>query len=166
MTIRRGPLSAIATAVVLTAVAISFAVAQAPALRPNFSGTWILDAARSDTSTFTPESATWSVVQRGDSIVLDRASPGTGPQHAVYALGGSPRTNMLRLVGSGTSAVSAVSWQVDTMVVRTVSHPGDGELIQVDHWWLAGPRDLRIRREAAYQGRSMGAPTFVFTRHP
>ncbi len=90
----------------------------------------------------------------------------TGPQHAVYQLDGAPRTNTLRLVGSGTAAESVVHWQGDTMVVRTVSHPGDGELVQVDHWWLRNAGELRMRREAAYQGSSMGAPTFVFTRQP
>lgn len=162
---RRGWLAEIATVVMFPAVAFSL-TAQAAVLHPDFSGVWIFDAARSDSSTFTPKSATWGVVQRGDSIVLDRTSPGTGPQHAVYRLDGTPRTNTLRLVGSGTTAESVVSWSGDTMSVRTVSHPGDGELVQVDHWWLRNAGELRIRREAAYQGSSMGAPTFVFTRQP
>src|SRR5689334_26003 len=106
----------IATALILNAVAISFASAQVRAARPDFTGTWILDHDRSDSSSFTPKSATWIVVQRGDSLVLDRESPGAGKQHAVYALDGTPRHFTLRLVGNETEATSSVEWNGATMI--------------------------------------------------
>jgi hypothetical protein len=51
------------------------------------------------------------------------------------------------------------------MVVHTSSHPGDADLAQTDTWTLsADGKELRIKREAAYGGRSMGSPTLVFVR--
>ena len=155
----------IAAVAVLCSAAISVVSAQVGAARPDFSGVWVLDAGRSDSSSYTPKSATWAVVQAGDSIILDRESPGAGKQHAVYALDGSPRTFTLRLVGSGTEAVSTVTWTAAAMVVHTTSHPGDAELAQTDSWTLsADGKELRIKREATYAGRAMGSPTLVFLR--
>lgn len=155
----------IAAVAILCSAAISVGSAQVAAGGPDFSGVWVLDAGRSDSSSFTPKSATWAVVQAGDSIILDRESPGAGKQHAVYALDGSPRTFTLRLVGSGTEAVSTVTWTAGVMVVHTTSHPGDAELVQSDAWTLsADGKELRIKREATYAGHLMGSPTLVFLR--
>jgi hypothetical protein len=155
----------IAAAAILGSAAISLLSAQTAPVHPDFSGTWVLDAARSDSSSFTPKSATWAVLQAGDSIILDRESPGAGKQHAVYALDGSPRSFTLRLVGSGTEAVSTVAWTGRAMVVHTTSHPGDADLVQADTWALsADGKELRIKREATYAGRLMGSPTLVFVK--
>jgi hypothetical protein len=155
----------IAMVFVAVATVATSSSAQSPARHPDFSGTWILDAARSDSSSFTPKSATWVVVQRGDSLVLDRESPGTGKQHAVYALDGTPRTNTLRLVGTSTAATSLVSWHGDSLMVHTTSRPQDADLVQTDTWMLnAAGTGLRIKREAAYAGQSMGSPTLVFVK--
>ena len=125
----------------------------------------MLDASRSDSSSFTPKSATYAIVQRGDSIVVDRETPGTGKSHTVYGLDGKPRKNTLRLVGSETEAVSTVTWSGAAFVVHTGSHPGDAELVQVDTWMLsADGKELRIKREATYVGRAMGSPTLVFVK--
>ena len=109
MTLSR-PKYQIAAGAILCSAAISFYPPRSRRSHPNFSGIWVLDAGRSDSSSFTPKSATWAVVQQGDSIILDRESPGAGKQHAIYALDGSPRTFTLRLVGSGAEAVSTVAW--------------------------------------------------------
>jgi hypothetical protein len=155
-----------ATALVLSAVAISFAHAHSTPAHPDFSGVWVMDASRSDSSSFTPKSATWIVQEQGDSLILDRESPGTGKQHAVYALSGASRKNTLRLVGSGTEATSVVSWNAATMVVHTTSRPGDADLVQTDSWTLsADGAELRIHREASYAGKAMGSPTLVFVKH-
>jgi hypothetical protein len=152
----------IAAAAALCAVAISFAGAQ---VRTDYSGTWILDVARSDSSTFTPRTATWTVVQRGDSIILDRTTSGNVPQHAVYALDGMPRTSTLHLIGVSSDATSTVSWSGAVMVVRTTSRPGDDDLVQTDSWTLSpGGKELRVKRQAVYGGAAMGSPTFVFVK--
>ncbi len=153
-----------ATVLTMCAVAISFAAAQSMA-HPDFSGVWVLDYARSDSSSFTPKSGTWTVVQRGDSLMLDRVSP-NGRQQAVYSLTGTPRKFTLRLVGTETEATSTVAWRGAAMVVHTTSHPTDAELVQTDTWILsADGKELRIKREAANGGVSMGSPTLVFTKH-
>ena len=122
----------------------------------------MLDASRSDSSSFTPKSATWTVVQQGDSIMLDRVSP-NGKQQAVYLLNGTPHTFTLRLVGTETEATSTVSWNGASMVVRTTSHPGDIEIAQTDTWTLgADGATLRVHREASNNGTAIGSPTFVF----
>lgn len=126
----------------------------------------MLDAARSDSSSFTPKSATWTVVQQGDSLVLDRESP-NGKQQAVYSLSGAPRKFTLRLIGTETEATSTVTWTGAAMVVHTTSHPGESDLVQNDTWTLsADGKELRVKREANSPGMSLGAPTFVFTRKP
>jgi hypothetical protein len=150
----------IATAATLCAVAISFASAQSAPTHTDFSGTWILDLTRSDSSTFNPKSATWTVVQKGDSIVLDRETPAI-KMHAVYALNGAPRKNTLRLIGVETEATSTVTWNGGVMVVRTTSHPQDTELVQTDTWTLGSDgKELRIKRDAG----SIGAPMWVFVK--
>lgn len=160
-----GLASRIAAEAFLCAAAISVLPAQVAAAHADFTGVWVLDASRSDSSSFTPRSATWAVVQAGDSLILDRESPGAGKQHAVYALDGSSRSFTLRLVGSGTEATSTVSWRGDSMTVHTTSHPGDNDLVQNDTWVLgADGKELRIRREATYGGNRMGAPVLVFVR--
>jgi hypothetical protein len=148
----------------MCAAALSVASAQSVAARPNFTGVWVLDVARSDSSSFTPKSATWTVMQQGDSIILDRETP-TIKQHAVYALNGTPRKNTLRLVGTEAEATSTVSWNDAVMVVHTTSHPGEIDLVQNDTWTLsADGKELRIRREAASAGNAIGSPTLVFLK--
>ena len=134
---------------------------------PDFSGVWVLDYAHSDSSSFTPKSATYVVVQHGDSMVLDRESPMAGKSHAVYSLNGTPRKNTLVLVGSETESTSTALWITDTLVIHTTSHPDDADLLQTDRWTLgADGKGLSIRREANYGGRSMGSPTLRFVRKP
>jgi len=58
-------------------------------LNRDFSGIWVLDYARSDSSSYTPSSATYAVVQAGDSMIVDRTTP-NGKSHTVYGLDGSP----------------------------------------------------------------------------
>ena len=133
--------------------------------RVDFNGVWILDFARSDSSSYTPKSATYAVSQYKDSIMVDRESPGAGKQHAVYMLDGSPRKYTLRLVGTETEATSTITWISSGMIVHTTSRPNDAELVQTDTWTLnADGSELRIRREASYNGSPMGSPTLVFTR--
>lgn len=152
-------------AVFTTALLVLQSNALAAQAHPDFTGVWVLDASRSDSSSFTPKSATYAIVQRGDSIVVDRETPGTGKSHTVYGLDSKPRTNTLRLVGTETEATSMVAWTGAVMVVRTNSHPGDADLVQVDTWTLAPDgKTLRIRREATYGGRPMGSPTLVFVK--
>ena len=137
-----------------------------PLTRPDFSGVWLFDSARSEPSTFNPKSATWTVTQRGDSIVLDRVSP-NGAQQAVYLLNGAPHKFTLRLVGPETEATATVTWNDASMIVHTTSHPGDIDLVQNDTWTLsANGKELRIRREATQNGGSIGMPTWVFARKP
>ncbi len=152
----------VATGAFLASVAISSVRGQAT--HTNFAGTWLLDYARSDSSSFTPKSATWTVIQQGDSIVLNRESP-SGKQQAIYALNGTPHKFTLRLIGTETEATSTVTWTGSVMVVHTVSHPGDTDLVQNDTWALsADGKELRVKREANSPGMGLGAPTFVFVR--
>jgi len=147
--------------------AIAFSSLAAQVSHPDLSGTWILDHARSDSSSFTPASATFVVRQLGDSMVLDRDTPGTGHMHLIYTFDGSARVNTLRLVDTAVAATSTAEWHADTLVVHTTSEAGGGSLVQRDSWWL-GPEaaTLRIRREATYEGAPIGSPTLVFVRRP
>ena len=123
-----------------------------------------MDTARSEKSSFTPKSSTWTVLQQGDSLSLDRESP-NGVQHATYALSGAPRKYTLRLIGVEAEATSTVTWNGATMVVHTTSSPDGTELVQNDRWTLsADGKELRVKREATAPGMTLGSPTLVFTR--
>lgn len=146
-------------------VAIAYLPAQARGAHPDFTGTWVLDYARSDSSSYTPKSATYAVTQQGDSMIVDRETPGTGRTITVYLLNGHARKNTLRLVGTATEATSLTTWRHDSLIVNTTSMPADKPLVQRDTWTLdADGRTLRIHREARYDGRAMESPTLVFTR--
>ncbi len=130
---------------------------------PDFGGHWTLDTARSTASSFTPKWATYVVAQTSDSIVVDRETSGTGKAHTVYALDGTSRTNVLRLIGTEVPATSDVRWAHDTLVVHTVSRPDDKPLEQVDRWVVQGST-LVMLRSASYDGTAMKSPMLVFTR--
>lgn len=157
-----------ATAAILSAVAVSFVRAQTPS-HPNFSGTWVMDLARSGQSSFTPKSTTYAVAHHGDTLVVDRETLGTNDQvtkaHMVYAIDGKAWKNMLPLVGQTLESSSVLSWEGDALVIRSTSRNGEDTLLQVDTWTLsADGKTLTMKREASYAGNPIGSPTWVFSK--
>ena len=154
----------------LAALVITPALAaQSTGRHPDFTGVWVLDLARSESSSFNPKAATFTVMQHGDSLVVDRETASiTGDMvktHSVYGIDGKPWTNILRLVGQETTATSVLSWSGDSLVIRTTSTPGDKELLQVDAWTLSPDgRTMRMKRSATYDNQPVGAPTWTLTK--
>ncbi len=156
----------LAIAAILCATAIAAAQAQGRTNHPDFSGTWVLDYARSDSSSYTPKSATYWLAQQGDSLIVDRETVMSGKTRSVYLLNGHARKNMLRLVGTEAEATSLVTWRGDSLVVNTSSMPAGKPLIQRDTWTVSADRmTLRIHRESRYDGHAMESPTLVLVKH-
>ena len=158
----------IAIVALLASVAISSVRGQVPT-HPDFSGTWLMDTARSEKSSFNPAGMFYRIVQTGTSLVIDRASTSASGAvtntHMVIGTEGKPWPNPLKLVGQEVEAMSTVTWLRDTLMIRTTSTPGDKTLLQVDKWMLsADGSTLMMRREATYDGAPIGAPMWVFGR--
>jgi hypothetical protein len=150
-------------------IAVAAASPLAAQQRPDFTGTWVLDTARSEHSTFNPLGTTYAVRQHGDSLVVDRtvisATNGTTQTHSVYGFDGKPWSNTLRLVGQETTASSVLSWRGDTLVIHSTSSPGGQELVQDDRWVLgADGTTLTMVREASYGGQVIGTPRWLLVR--
>jgi hypothetical protein len=153
---------------VLGAVAASSLSAQANAGHPDLSGIWVMDPARSDSSSFTPAGAVYVVTQGGDTLAVDRrilATTGdTIVSHMVWGWDGATWTNTLPLIGTDVETRATASWHGDTLVVHSTAMAGGSQLVQDDGWMLAADGTLRIHRMATYAGRSLGSPTLVFVR--
>lgn len=160
------------TATLLLAVALLPAslAAQSPS-HPNFTGTWVMDVAKSGASSFTPTASTYTVVHVGDTLMVDRATTSTNGDlvkaHMRYVVDGGVWKNMLPLVGQSLEASSVLRWAGDTLVIRSTSKNGDDELVQVDRWTLAADgATLTMARSAVYAGNPIGSPTWVFAKRP
>ncbi|MBI5710930.1 MAG: hypothetical protein HZC42_11610 [Candidatus Eisenbacteria bacterium] len=132
-----------------TAPALSAAVSPAAA-RPDFSGTWALDVARSDfgrVAGSTPPRARTDVVrQQGESLgvttTIEKAS-GTMTLPVTYVIDGKQRT--VRVGGQDVAATAA--WAGDTLRLDTRAKVLLLELIVKERWVLApGGRGMTILR--------------------
>jgi|CXWL01.1.fsa_nt_gi hypothetical protein len=160
-----------ATVLLCTAALLPAALSAQSPSRPNFTGTWVMDVAKSGASTFTPTASTYTIVHVGDTLVIDRATTSTnGDQvkaHMRYVVDGGTWKNMLPLVGQSLEASSVLRWAGDTLVIRSTSKNGEEELVQVDRWTLAADgATLMMARSAVYAGNPIGSPTWVFAKRP
>ena len=98
--------------------------------KPDFSGTWTLDFAKSDMGQMRPagkqapmRTITLVIKQTGDTLTVQR-SMGKNQEVASYKLDGSETTNKLP---SGNETKSTVKWVGATLVSRTTAKIGDSE---------------------------------------
>ena len=117
---KRALLLALATAVVLP----FYARAQA---KPDFSGTWTLDTAKSDPA---PQgrgggggAASVTIKQTGSELAV--TSEGRqGPQTMTYKLDGSESTNQVMGRGGAQSVKSTAKWDGSSLVIETTRDMG------------------------------------------
>ncbi len=120
--------------------------------RPDFSGTWSMDLQKSDLAGEpAPSSKTQRVEQEGNAltVVIDEIST-QGPVHgeAHYTLDGKEAVNTV----FGNALSSTVTWEGQTMVMRTSGDFGGAAILLVDRWSLSPDRNtLTIARR--FQGR-------------
>jgi hypothetical protein len=143
-------------------------VLAAPMVHPDFSGTWILDLARSDAGQSTPDRARYQIVQHGDSITYDRESSsvrGELSSHVVLGADGKAWTNVVAQNGQDVPTSSIVAWHGDTLVIHSSGTMGSST-VDTDEWWLlaAQGQALLMHREVAVNGQLYAATNLYFNR--
>ncbi len=104
---------------------------------PNFSGTWSLDAAKSDFGQMPAPSKRVDIIdQKGDLIKIKRST--TAPQgesttDLTYGTDGKEYTNTIQ----GNPAKSTGKWDGAVLVLTTVLATPNGEVTVTDHYELS-----------------------------
>jgi len=133
----------------------------AQAEHPNFTGTWVMDAAKSEQSPLTPDVMTYVVQQKGDQIVADRhvkTANGESDAHLVFAIDGKPWKNEWTQGAMNVVGRSTLSWEGSTLIIKTAI-TADGQAIdQVDRWTL-GPdgKSVVVQRSIEAGGQTLSA---------
>ena len=149
----------------VAALALALAGAQAvPASRqqPDFTGTWVLDTARSARDGVL-NSLTLTVARSGDSLSVSSEginAAGGFSTRAWYGLDGKPRTNSV----GGMTLSSTVRWDGPVMVV-TSSGDARGNSVTIDDRWSldAAGQSLTRRSSLTVNGQAR-SETLVFGR--
>ena len=154
-------------------------IGAAMAAAENFSGTWALDASKSQgLNPQAPTDVTWTVAQTDKEITIER--PGMGGRGGGGGGGGAPaaQKSVFKLDGSETTEESQrgkitrkAKWTnngktLELNQVRNVNFQGnDMTLTTVEHWDLAdGGKTLKVHSKT--EGSPQGARelTYVFTK--
>ena len=165
----RQMIRSITAAAAICGFAIPALHAQAVA-RPNFSGTWVLDAAKSQSSGTLPSAATWTIVQHGDTLITDRESTiegaGAVKSHMVVGFDGKSWKNSINQPGIGDVEVSMIaSWDKTTLVVTMTGSMQETEFVQAGRWTLsADGKSLEVRTSVTVGGEEVQSATTVWTR--
>jgi hypothetical protein len=157
------------TAAAIYGVATSAAHAQATA-RPNFSGTWVLDLAKSQGSTRLPLAATWTITQHGDTLIADRETTvdqvGTIKSHILVGLDGKSWKNTVPQPGIGDVETATVAtWDKSVLVFTLTGNIQETDFVQTDRWTLsADGKSLESQRSVTVEGQEVQSATFAFTK--
>lgn len=115
------------------------ASAQAKAAHPDFTGTWVLDTARTAKSPMVPTALSYTVKQTPAMISMDRkieSARGASSGTMNYTLDGKPTKNTLSMGGQNLEATSVVKWAADTLVLDSDISFGEQTAHQNDRWTL------------------------------
>lgn len=153
----------------------------AMAAAENFSGTWALDASKSQgLPAQAPTDITWTVAQTDKEIAIERPGGGRGgagggggaapaPQKSVYKLDGSETTEEMqgRMPGKATRKAKWTNGgkTLELNQVTNANFQGnDVTITQVEHWELSdGGKTLKVHRktESPQGAREV---TYVFAK--
>jgi hypothetical protein len=148
---------------VLATVAAGPVAAQS---RPDFSGKWVLDPAKSQ-GPMIPKSLELNVTQTEKLLTIERNA--TGPAGSmkstlVYQLDGSMSTNTVGANGMSMDLNSKATWTGDTLVIDTTAPQMQGGMKQVERWSVeGGGKKLTVRGDISIAGQSASA-TMVYTK--
>ena len=131
---------------------------------PDFSGTWALNAYRSELAgERPPQSKIQAVEHRGAELVVTIDEIGErGTVHGVarYTTGGGDCVNDVL----GNPMTSSIGWEGPVMIMRTWGKFGNADIVLVDRWSLSPDgRTLTIARQFRGHGRVVDQ-TLVFDR--
>lgn len=145
----------IAAFATIAALGVSFAVAQTPP-KPNFSGEWHMDAAKSDFGQFSmPSALIRNITQKDPDLTIEttqRAANGEQKSSVYYRTDGVDTVNHLS-TGVGTSHAF---WDGNTLVIRTtMKGRNDVEIEMEERWTLSA--DGKTLTTTSHIGTSRGS---------
>jgi hypothetical protein len=131
------------------------------AAHPDFSGTWVLDTARSDKGQMIPTQLTMKIVQTPTGITLDRdqtTQMGQSSTTFKYALDGSASANQLNFGGNPVDISTVVTWDTESPVLTSDMKFGDNDAHSVEKWSLGdGGKSLTLDRTFDVGGQSFSS---------
>ena len=153
-------------------VALSFVLAAVSAVpaaaqtHPNFTGSWVLDPAKS-VGPMIPQAMELDVSHTDKSLSITRHATGPrGPQTTtlVYQLDGTTSKNTVGGNGMTVDLNSTTTWAGDTLVVKTTAPTMQGGMQQTERWNLEpGGKQLTLNGDISISGQSATAK-MVFTK--
>ena len=138
---------------------------------PDFSGVWVLEASKTvvDGQLGAPTSATYTIRVHGDSVISDRvaetAQTGTIKSHTVWGTDGKTWKNIIPINGADTEVSSVLSWDKETLVIKTTLTIQETPIDQLDQWTLSTDgKTLAMKRSISAMGQEIGASTMFFNK--
>jgi hypothetical protein len=132
-----------------------------PAAHPDFSGTWVLDTARSDKGQMAPTQMTLEITQTATGLTLDRDQTNQMGQSTAtlkYALDGTTSTNQLNFGGNTLDISTVVTWEGESQVLTSSMKLGDNDAQSVEKWTLGdGGKSLTLDRKFDVGGQSFAS---------
>ena len=131
----------VSSALLLTALVVAPVVAraQATATHPDYSGTYVLDPARSVGERL-PQKMTLKITQTPAGLTIDRAQTtqmGASTSQMKYALDGSASKNTLNMGGNPVDVSTVVTWEGASPVLTSSMKFGENDAQSVEKWSLA-----------------------------
>jgi hypothetical protein len=131
------------------------------AARSDFSGTWVLDTARTEKGQMVPTQMTLKIAQTANGITVDRDQTnqmGQSTASLKYALDGTTSTNQLNFGGNPVDISTVVSWEGPSPVLTSSMKFGDNDAHSVEKWSLGdGGKSLTIDRKVDVGGQSFSS---------
>ena len=161
------PIRPASLVVLLAAVAAPLAAQTA---HTDFSGTWVLDATRTifDGQIPVPQSATYVVVQVGDSIAVDQrivTEVGELVQKKVWKVDGKPWANTTTYAGAALPLSSTLAWRDAVLAIRTTADFQGNAVDQAETWTLSGDgKMLTLATTTNVNGDYFASATLVFNK--
>jgi hypothetical protein len=156
-------------AVAVLAAALAVPVS-AQSAHPSFAGTWVLDPAKTINNTAgpAPDGATRTVVQHGDTLLVDTdAESAMGPQHThlVWGLDGKAWKNTIAVAGTTADVSTVLSWDGSTLVTTSSLSVMGIDVMQVDRWAMAADgKSIVATRTITQNGEDAGNMTMTFNK--
>lgn len=153
---RRSIVSALAT--FLTAVP---AALHAQAHHANFTGTWVLDAGKSDNSPLVPTGVKYVITDSAGRITLGRemtTGQGTATRTLTFTTDGKPTTATLPSSAGPVEATTTATWAGETLNVKSAFAVSGTDVVQTDAWTLSPDgRSITLARTVVAGGQPLGA---------
>lgn len=137
--------------------------------RPDFSGSWVLDAAKSGaTGNMAPPTAgTQTVVQKGDTISTESQTAGDAGMalKRYYVVDGKAYKNGLSYQGTDMVLSSTLSWGTGALKIQTVTDYAGTPVEQAEVWTLTdGGKTLTQSTTTSVNGEVWATLTLVFNK--